>query len=592
MIHVNPADQSGKSAATLQEAIEKLRNETGEKRIRIHGGLYYGTSICLTKEDSGLTIEGDQQSRAVLSGGIPVNDWKKDEKTGWFYAEAPKQTVCPPNFRLLLTENGDYLKKARYPLVGELKHKSVFDKEIWRGSCFGGWGRELFTDELNHFEYDPADFSEDFEYENAEVQVHHSWNESFTKVVNMDRETHTFYVDPPCGHPPGAFGRQEYSVYNTVEGMAEDGRWFYHKKQNRIYYRPFPGQTPEEFRTIVPITTSVIHLEDGCSNITIKDIDITAATTGVATEIYSTKVMRGAGGFLSMEQTGALQGEKISDIRIDGVHVYKTGGLGIKLQGERINVFNARVSCCGAGGIAVKVGTPIPENASEEVLATWPRVEKCHVDHTGMDYYSGAGLFASNCLILNNHVEETSYSGIVAFGDNVIIDDNIVVNPMEKLNDGAAIYKNHDKGGKIRNNYLQQTRNLEDKELRVGLYLDAPGGGWDVSGNVVKGFYHALQHHVGLPGTTFQDNYLQRDGNMFISNARSKGTAMINNVLKCSGELRIRGPKDDTTIFKGNVIRHGGEYVVFQEEIMDGYTRVADYPFCADETNNIERIES
>ena len=47
----------------------------------------------------------------------------------WFNQERTKTVLTfPVETMALLTENGDYLKKARYPLVGELKHKSVFDK--------------------------------------------------------------------------------------------------------------------------------------------------------------------------------------------------------------------------------------------------------------------------------------------------------------------------------------------------------------------------------------------------------------------------------------------------------------------------------
>lgn len=590
IIHVGTTDTGNRTVAKPEEALALLRQATGEKKMVLHSGVYYGTQLHLTKEDNGLIIEGSGQGRAVLSGGIPVKDWRLDEKTGWFYTDVPQVDGEPVDFRLLLSANGDYLKKARYPLVGELKHRSVFEKEIWRGSCYGGWGRMLKREELDNFVYDPKDFSDDFVYENAEVQVYHSWNESYTNIVGMDRETNTFYVDPPCGHPAGSFYHQEYIVYNTAEGMAEDGRWFHDKRAHRIYYRPYPKETAEQFCAIVPLTTTVISFEEGCQDITLRNIEVTAATTPVVTDIFSPEVMRGAGGFISMEQSGAIEGEGLSSILLEDVSVYKTGGFGIKLKGEDIFVRRAQLTECGAGGIALCIGTPIPENPSEETLAGWPCVEGCRITHIGMDYYSAAAIFIDNALARNNYIEDTPYSGIVAYGDNVVIENNIVLDPMQTLNDGAAIYKLMDKNGVIRNNFVQRRRGSKSLNCK-GLYLDAPGVDFIVSGNVVKGFYLPFHHHVGQPGTVWKDNYFETDGDMLLTFHRTQGSHLVNNIFRCANSLQISAPQGAIVEFRGNIIRHGGEIVEFSETAPDGSLAIKPtVPLEVDSSNSIERI--
>ena len=587
IIHVNPVDTSGTAAATPAEALARLRKADGEKKMVLHSGIYYGTSLSLTEEDNGLIIEGSGQGRAVLSGGILVKNWRLDPKTGWFYTEIPQVNGEQVDFRLLLTEKGDYLKKARYPLEGELKHCTIFNKLEWRGSCFGGWGRMLEREELDNFIYDPKDFSEDFVYENAEVQVYHSWNESYTNVVDMDRETHTFYLDPPCGHPPGSFGHQEYIVYNTAEGMAEDGRWYRDKKNGLIYYRPYPGEKAEEFSTIVPLTKTVISFAEGCRNITIRDIDVTAATTPVVTDIFSTKVMRGAGGFISLEQNGAIQGESVSDIHIENINIYKTGGLGIKLKGDDITVRGAQISECGAGGIALTINTPIPDNATEDLIAKWPCVENCHIERIGMDYYSAAAIFIDKAVARKNYIANTPYSGIVAYGDNVVIEDNIVIDPMQKLQDGVAIYKLLDDRITIRNNFVRKNYVSKAPLTCKGLYLDACGVDCQVYGNVVKGFYTPFHHHVGQPGTVWHDNYFESEGDMVLTLHRTKEAHLVNNVFKCTGKLQFMSPVGGITEFRGNVIRHGSEYV--ELATTDVHITVSTAPFEMDDTNNVER---
>ncbi len=591
IIHVNAADTTGAQVATPAEALEKLRKSTGEKKMIIHSGVYYGTSLSLTEEDNGLIIEGSKQGRGVLSGGIPVRNWLVDPETGWFYTDIPQVNGQQVDFRLLLTENGDYLKKARYPLEGELTHCTIFDKLEWRGSCYGGWGRMLTREELDHFVYDPKDFSDDFVYENAEVQVYHSWNESYTSVVGMDRETHTFYLDPPCGHPPGSFGHREYIVYNTVEGMTEDGRWYRDKKNGKIYYRPYPDEKVEDFCAIVPLTKTVIAFSEGCKDITIRDIDITAATTPVVTDVFSTEVMRGAGGFISLEQFGAIQGEGVSGILLENISIYKTGGLGIKLKGEDIYIRGAQISECGAGGVALTINTPIPENPSEETWATWPCVEGCRIERIGMDYYSAAAIFIDNAVARKNYIAETPYSGIVAYGDNLLIEENIVLNPMQKLNDGAGIYKLLDKNGTIRNNFVQRIDTGKKYINCKGLYLDAPGVGFKVYGNVVKGLFYPFHHHIGEPGTVWHDNYFEKEGDMMPTLHRTEGAHLVNNVFKCTGTLHFQAPIEGIAEFRGNVLRHGGEAVIYTET--HGKVNEVTQPPCtleADDSNSIERI--
>ena len=590
IVRVNPLDKSGLSVATPAEALKLLRKEKGEKKMIIEAGIYYGTKLELTPEDNGLIIEGTKQGRAVLSGGVVINDWKVDEETGWFVAKAPEYEGKPVDFRLLLTEKGDYLKKARYPLEGVLRHNSTFNKLTWRGSCFGGWGRELLREELDNFVYKPEDFTDDFVYENAEVQVYHQWNESYTCIVGMDRETNTFYLDPPCGHPVGSFWRSEYIIYNTREGMAEDGRWYRDKKNNLIYYRPYKGQKAEEFSTVVPITHTVIKLNEGCENITIKDVDVTCASTAVITDVYSTKIMRGAGGFVSLEQTGAIQGEGIKNILLEDLHVYKTGGLAIKIKGDSVFVFGAQITECGAGGVALTNVTPIPENPSEELLKTWPRVEGCRIDNIGVDYYSAVAIFINNCVARKNFIENTPYSGIVAYGDNILIEDNVVLDPMQKLEDGAGIYKLLDFNGVIRNNYVNRSKG--DKNLNCkGLYLDAPGYNYRVENNVVKGFYYGFHYHIAQAGTVYKNNYFENDGNMMITLHRSQGAHLIDNVFKCTGTFKIEGPKGSIAEFKGNVIYHNGEEITYkQTKLLERDENLEPVPFKMDETNRAQKV--
>ena len=50
IVRVNPADTSGLSVPTPEEALLLLRKASGEKKMIIEAGIYYETRLCLMKQ--------------------------------------------------------------------------------------------------------------------------------------------------------------------------------------------------------------------------------------------------------------------------------------------------------------------------------------------------------------------------------------------------------------------------------------------------------------------------------------------------------------------------------------------------------------
>ena len=542
-IHV----RKGTAVDTPEKALTLLRSES-EKRMVIHEGTYYGTSLVLTAEDSGLVIEGE--GLPVLSGGVIADSWHVDEKTGWFYTDIPSKDGVLADFRSLITTDRRYLKMARYPLEGSIAHETPLPSDVlWRGSVYGGWGRNFTTDELDNIIYTPGSVPDTLVTENAYIQVFHSWNESFVRLRENDRVNHKFYLDPPCGHPPGAW-KKAFAIYNTVEGMLEDGRWYLDSVSGKIWYRPLPGETPETFHVVVPMTESVIKLE-GCENVTLRGISVTGATSTVATYIFSVDETRGAGGFCALEQSAAVFGENVAGVTLDEVNVYNSGATGIRLSGTDLHVKNCHAEKLGAAGISVKNCQDIPGELITGDYSGWSAIENCTVSNIGLQYCSGPGIFTDRCMVRGCYISDTSYSGIVAYGDYIIIENNIVRNPMLTLVDGAAIYKLLDQGGIIRNNIC--VNDVQREEMYAGLYLDAPGVDWQMYGNVVRGFKLAMHNHIGNPGIVWRDNYFEYDGDMRMTCQRSVGESLVNNVVVCK-HLKFDAPEEALARVEGNIV--------------------------------------
>lgn len=494
IVHVsnNSQELKGvKTVASFDEALGILRKAGGEKKIVVHGGTYPACSIKLTKEDNGLTIEAAGGEKPVLSGAVTVSDWSCDEETGWFVADVPAVDGKQVDFRLLLKTDGTYLKKARYPLNGRLEHETVFTAGEWVGSHAGGWQRPLLDDELNHFTYKKEDISDDFDAESAEIQVYHSWNESYCKVSKHDRENCVFWLTPNCTYPPGSLYVSAYAVYNTKEGMAEDGRWYCNRGAGKIYYRPYPNENVESFACFVPVTTKIIEMEDGCENITIKGLSLTAATTPVVNEKYLHPCQRGGAGFGVMEQDGAIYGKELKNIEINDVDIYNTGGYGIMLRGESLHVRRCNIKKCGAGGIGISSENLLtPENRYEDWVSC---VEDCRIENIALDYLGAVGIFSNSAMLRRNYIAETSYTSIIANGDYCVVENNICINPMLVLNDGACIYMHINKGCIVRGNMCLCEKAPDEISLMCwAIYLDSDTTDFEICNNVIKGFKRAM----------------------------------------------------------------------------------------------------
>lgn len=523
-----------KVTSNFVEAIHILREYNGEKKIIVHGGVYWACNIKLTKEDNGLIIEAAGGEKPALSGAVKVDDWKLDSVTGWFVADVPVINGKYADFRLLIRTDGEYLKKARYPLQGRLEHETEFTAAEWVGSHAGGWQRELLDEELNNFTYNPKDIPEDFDAESAEIRVYHSWNDSYCKIANHDRENHMFILTPNCTYPPGSFWNKTYAIYNTKEGMAEDGRWYCDRRKNKIYYRPYPSEKVDDFACIVPVTTRIIELDDGCENITIKGLSFTAATTPIVNEKYLYPCQRGGAGFGVMEQDGAIHGNNVKNIEILDVDICRTGGYGIMLRGESLHIRGCNISQCGAGGIGISSENLLtPQNRYEDWVSC---VEECTIKNIGLDYLGAVGIFSNSAMLRFNHISETPYTSIIANGDYCVVENNTCINPMLVLNDGACIYMHINKGCIVRDNICMSTKKPNEiSPMCWAIYLDSDTTDFEICNNKMIGFKRAMLDARAGGRNNWHHNYIEYFGSdeeaVSIEVPTDKGINFYSNII-------------------------------------------------------------
>jgi hypothetical protein len=211
--------------ATLEAARDATRKAgSGNHRIIVLPGDYFlAKPFELDSRDNGLTIEADTSGLVTLYGGSLVTGWRPDGEKFWI-ADLPVVKEGTWDFRALIV-NGRMPERARMPESGTLKYLNVFDVP-WLTSIGGGWARKPTQEELTTLLYDPKDVSETLDIKNAEVRVYHSWDESLVGVARNDIQQHALIFSKPIIYPPGGFGKKDYIIYNTREGMTKPGQWY------------------------------------------------------------------------------------------------------------------------------------------------------------------------------------------------------------------------------------------------------------------------------------------------------------------------------------------------------------------------------
>ena len=337
--------------ASLGAAIESARKAgPGNHRIVIRPGEYFlAVPVELDARDNGLTIEADNSGKVILYGGNLVTGWKRDGEKFWS-ADLPGVKEGEWDFRAIVV-NDNMPERARMPESGTFTHLNVFDSP-WLSSVAGGWARKPTDEELTVMKYDPKDIPASLDVKNAEVRVYHMWDESLVGVARNDLQKNALVFTTPTRYPPGGFGKKDYVVWNTREGMTKPGRWYLDRTNGKLVYWPLQGEDIASSRIIAPKVERIIRIagtpEKKVENITIKGLTLQATTTPFKPAGMGATSFDGA---ISIYQANncSVEGVQISNVcgvgisatqlngsRITDCHISNIGGAGAKVDGDKI----------------------------------------------------------------------------------------------------------------------------------------------------------------------------------------------------------------------------------------------------------------
>ena len=526
----NPGTKS-QPMATLEAARDAARTAgSGNHCILILPGEYYLTKpFELDWRDSGLTIEADTVGKVTLYGGSLVTGWQRDGEKLW-YADLPGVKEGKWDFRALVVE-GRMPERARMPESGTFTHLSVFDVP-WLSSIAGGWARQPTTEELITMRYDPKDIPETLDIKNAEVRVYHMWDESLAGIASNDIQNHTLTFTKPTIYPPGGFGKKDYIVWNTREGMTKPGRWYLDRTAGRLVYWPLEGEDMSKIKIIAPKMERIIRIagtkDKKAENITIRGLALQGTT------IPFKSAGMGATSF-----DGALSMENTANCNIEKLEISNVGGLGISAtQMTNCHLIDCHVYNIGGGGAKVE-GTDL-------------FFARNHIHNVGI-YYPGAVGLSSNGSrnhIYRNEIHDVPYSGMIVGKTDILIEENLIYRVMREIHDGAAIYTFGVSNCILRGNVARDITTAGTGYGVSSYYLDEGSYDCIVEKNVSIGVARPIHNHIAR-NSIIRDNVFITDDDMILSFQSSAKFTFENNTLISPGAIKVISPNAVTT-WKGN----------------------------------------
>ncbi len=513
VLYVSPSGDDGQPGSrerplrTLTAAVARAR-AASIRQIRLLPGVHRLTQpLELGSQDKGLVLQGP----AIVSGSVVVRNWRPEADGTW---SAPAPTDRPLR---LLAIDGRVRPRARLPQSGRLRHESVFDVP-WMSTTGGGWKRPPTDEELTTMKVREGDLGPEFEVRNAEVTVYHMWDESTVGVRAYDPSRRILTFASRLGHPPGAFGVQDYVVWNTREGLTQPGQWFHDRANGRLVVRPLPGERLDRARVEAPLVDNAIVLR-GAEDVTLRDLIVEGCDARPQ-----------AAGFGAGEAEGAISATGCRGLALRNVTVRRVNNWGIRVvQSPGTTVSRCLAEDCGAGGIRVEGADSV--------------VEDCRVRNVGFLYPSAIGLWAGGerTAVRHNHVADTPYTGILGGAEGMLFEANLIERAMRVLHDGGGIYSGFSKNVTIRGNVVRDIADTGGYGA-AAYYIDEQGQGYTLERNLSVGVVEASRNHMAK-GNTIRENVFVNGGPILMTFARSEGYRLERNVAVAEGEVTLRAPE-------------------------------------------------
>jgi hypothetical protein len=435
-----------------------------------------------------LVFKAEKNSKPVISGGIQITGWKKNDDGLW-EAQLPKELTETSDFRELFV-NGKRATRARFPNEGYLHVKKVG------------------ADRRTNFFFEKDDFPIPENVKDVELVLMHDWSISriAVKEIKAD-ENQLFAVDSIGAKNPEFFNldnwepNPRYFLENAPEFLDADFEWIFLPSEKKFLLKLPENTTMDNLQIFIPVSEGLISLK-GKENQPVKNIHFEGITfqyskweipelgyCGVQACHFDPRPSSGGWAVVP----AAVYSEWGENILFTNCAFKNLGGSGVWFgtASKNCKVINSELVDISGNGIMIGEGQdrivngePWWQSAAEQV-ALANTIENCTVTECGKQFYGAVGIWCgltAETVIKNNSIFNLPYTG-VSVGwmwspvptpcRQNIIDGNHIHHIMNILSDGGGIYMlGLQPGSKILNNHIHDVQINAGRAESNGMFLD------------------------------------------------------------------------------------------------------------------------
>jgi parallel beta-helix repeat protein len=530
---------------TLESARDHVRQwrqqrHAGAIHVVLRGGTYsLSKSFELGPEDSGLpngqTIyEAYPNESPVLSGGVPISDWKQSSAEVW--SESPGFATTQ------LFWNGMRLSRIRFPKNGYLRISG-----------------ETTADPHFQLHYDGDDIRPEWANSGAEVVLYIAWFEARFPILAVDPVHHVATLSGPANS--SASEEQARYVVDNIPGTPTiSGTWWQDRKSNVIQIKPAPFEVMENATILAPRLTHLMMIrgqDEGPDRV--HDIRFRGLTFAYSAWRMPPQGVKSTQAANVADSAVILRGT--DNVTVDHCTFHGLGGYALALRGNNRHavVDHNHFFDLGAGGI--RIGESADASQVQQ-LSSHHVITNNEIDHDGQVYPSAVGiwvLISGDNTISHNHLHDLTYSAISvgwSWGYKPIpmannhIDHNLIHDIGTALSDLGGIYLlGVQPGTRVDHNLIHHVNCFTYGGW--GIYLDEGSTGITVEDNVVYATQTAGFHiHYGRDNIV-QNNVFAFNRDYALQRTRSEGFHALTfqrNIVVQEGGAIFSGPWEDGNV--------------------------------------------
>jgi len=555
----------------LVRAAELARTKTGQVPVTIFlsEGTYHLTEALKLGPEDGGTLEAPVHWKAVpgeeaiISGGIQIEEWIVEEDGSWS-SDLPE--TFQGTFRSFYV-NGKRATRARYPDEGYLRVKKA--------------GKDNRT----NFYFHKGDLPDIANPKELELILLHDWSLTRIPVKSVDQKKKQLTAADSIGSRLDFFTlthweeHPRYYLENAPEFCDQPGEWYASFEQQKIFYRPKPGDQIEKTCGVFPVAEQLIVIEGNeeqhSSHINFWGITFEhtawslprSGYCGVQACMYTDRTEHKAGW---SRIPAAIELNLADHCSFDKCIIRNTGGSGIwmrrncsdcELTRSHIHNISGNGVNIGEGNDRLSGGVPwwisVPEEVSRNNRVSHTLIENC-----GVQFYGAVGIWCglvANTVIEYNVIRDLPYTGIsvgwmwtadpTPCRENTI-HANHIHHILNILSDGGGIYSlGLQPGSRITQNHIHDVRVNAGRAESNGMFLDEGTKELLVEDNIIYNIARSpLRFHKAKKPNIVRDNVLVCGDDIppiRYNSTKAEDIQKINNVvLKQSSEADMKRLKE------------------------------------------------